>query len=236
MNAPARKPQFDPGTAHRRGLIAKVHIAKTQLGLDEDDYRAVLLRVAGRMSAKDCTVAELEEVVAEFSRQGFTAKAKTGVRHADHPSALKARALWISLHQLGVVQNPSEQALEVFACRQCGVARFHCFDHARAYKLTEALKAMADRAGWSQDLTGVKPEMTVRVLKRRLVEALFGKLRDAGFIAQGWNIQRAAREFGGIELDGFYITGTTQEYELIATAFARTLREKVGGLAYQVVS
>ncbi|MCO2667365.1 regulatory protein GemA, partial [Pseudomonas aeruginosa] len=33
--------------------LAKIHIAKAQLGMDDDTYRALLARVAGVRSAKD---------------------------------------------------------------------------------------------------------------------------------------------------------------------------------------
>ncbi|MFX8708345.1 regulatory protein GemA, partial [Acinetobacter baumannii] len=67
-----------------------------------------------------------------------------------HPMARKARALWISLHKLGVVHNPSEQALEAFAKRQLGCEKLVWARQSDAYRLIEALKSMAERAGWRQ--------------------------------------------------------------------------------------
>src|SRR3546814_7226016 len=43
-----------------------------------------------------------------------------------------------------------------------------------------ALKAMAERAGWSQNLAHVHPDNYVRTLKRRLCETIFARLRAAG--------------------------------------------------------
>jgi len=107
MRAAARPALFDASTQHRRALLAKVHVAKKVLGLDDDTYRAVLLRVAGETSAAKCSDAQLVALVKEFEAKGFTAKAKKpSPRPADHPLALKARAMWISLHQLG--RNPPE--------------------------------------------------------------------------------------------------------------------------------
>ena len=158
MNARATSSQFDRGQQNRRGMLAKVHIAKQQLRMVDDDYRAVLLRVAGRVSAADLTDRELVDVLAEFERLGFTAKAKRpGPKPADHPLARKARALWISLGHLGAIDDPSESALEAFARRQLGCAKMQWADQRLGYRLIEALKGMADRHGWSQDLAGVKP-------------------------------------------------------------------------------
>ena len=70
---------------------------------------------------------------------------RAGKKAATHPMARKARALWISLHHLGVVQNPAEEALEAFARRQLKCERLSWANQRDAHKLIEALKAMAQR-------------------------------------------------------------------------------------------
>ena len=67
------------------------------------------------------------------------------------------------------MRNRSESALEAFAARQLHVDRLQWADQAQVYKLIEALKAMAERAGWSQDLSGVPAALQVATLKRRLL-------------------------------------------------------------------
>jgi hypothetical protein len=86
------------------------------------------------------------------------------------PLALKARAMWKSLWNLGAVRSGDERALEAFAKRQLGVDRLQWADAAIAYRLIEALKGMAERAGWPQDLAGVTKGQEVLSLKRRLVQ------------------------------------------------------------------
>lgn len=178
----ARRP--DP----RRAAIAKVQIARKELGLDEAAYRALLERLTGRRSAADCTATQLGRVLEELKAKGwkpaYTGRAVKAVwvnespsippapRLADSPVARKARALWISLHQLGAVRDPSERALEAFAARQLGVDRLQWADQSQGYRLIEALKAMAERAGWSQDLAGVEPADHTATLKRRLEAAI----------------------------------------------------------------
>lgn len=225
MTAPARKARFDGTTQNRRALIAKVHVAKKQLGLNDDDYRAVLLRIGGATSAADLSDTKLADVISEFSRKGFTTKARpVGTpRPADHPVALKARALWISLHQLGAIDNPSEPALEAFACRQLGVPKLQWANQAHGYKLIEALKAMAERAGWSQKLDGVAPDAKLLILKRRLVEALMGQMWSAGLAPLNWTTEDAAWEFGGIEHERPLMFSDVQELDLIARTFATKL-------------
>ncbi len=60
--------------AKRKQLIAKVKIAQQQLALDDDTYRALLVRVAGKNSATKLTEAEFARVLAEMQRLGFAPK------------------------------------------------------------------------------------------------------------------------------------------------------------------
>jgi phage gp16-like protein len=178
----ARTATFNGADQRRRGMIAKVKVAQKQLGLDEDTYRALLQRVTGKRSAADLNVAELEAVIGDLVDHGFKPTVIVGgninagktaaIARADHPSARKARAMWISLHQLGVVRDPSEKALEAFAARQLKIDRLQWADVGDVYKLIEALKAMAERAGWSQDLAGIPAALHVPTLKARLQTAI----------------------------------------------------------------
>lgn len=58
-------------------LIAKIHIAKTQLGLDEDSYRAILKQTTGKTSTTQMSERELILVAKKMQRLGFVAKPKT---------------------------------------------------------------------------------------------------------------------------------------------------------------
>lgn len=161
-------------------LLAKVHIAKKDLRLSDEHYRDVLERITGQRSAAGLSDAQLIAVLKHFEGEGFKPKVitgakdatrsapKSGRRRADHPVARKARALWISLHQLGVVENGSEAALEAFAKRQLGVDALQWADQSQAEPLIKGLKAMAERAGWSQkgSLDEIKARLAV-LLKER---------------------------------------------------------------------
>lgn len=194
----------------RRAAMAKVHIARKELGLDEDTYRDVLARVTGHASSADCTDAQLGLVLEEFKAKGWTPKVMAGgqkarkppsqkARPADHPSAKKARALWLSLWNLGEIRDPSETALEAFARRQLKVERLQWADQARVYKLIEALKAMAERAGWSQDVSGLKPGVDpVIVLKGRLAMAQEYRLKGVSLCG---GAAAAALRADEVELD-----------------------------------
>lgn len=53
--------------ARRRVELARIHVQAKQLGLDEDTYRALLLRETGRESAADLNARERGKVLNELS-------------------------------------------------------------------------------------------------------------------------------------------------------------------------
>jgi len=54
-----------------RKLLAKIHIARQQLSMQDDDYRALLARVAGVRSATELGPRQIGAVLREFERLGF---------------------------------------------------------------------------------------------------------------------------------------------------------------------
>lgn len=66
--------------------LAKIHIARQQLGLDDETYRALLMRVAGVRSAKDLNDRQASFVLAEFERLGFVPRAKRQGRAKPKPA------------------------------------------------------------------------------------------------------------------------------------------------------
>lgn len=168
----------------RRAAVVKVQIARKELRLDEAAYRAMLERLTGRTSSADCTDAQLGLVLDEFKAKGWKPRVVAGGRTgkapprtaAQSPVAKKARAMWISLHQLGVVRDPSEKALEAFGRRQLGVERLQWASQSHGALLIEALKAMAERAGWSQSVEGWLGTDPVKVIKANLIRAQTARL------------------------------------------------------------
>ncbi|AKU21893.1 gp16 family protein [Massilia sp. NR 4-1] len=66
---------FTDSAASRKADLAKIHIAKKQLGLDDDTYRAMLQAHGGTSSSKDLTSAGAARVLAHLRRAGFKATA-----------------------------------------------------------------------------------------------------------------------------------------------------------------
>lgn len=219
----ARPAQFDHSAQHRRGLIAKIHVGKKQLRIAEDDYRQILFDETGRTSLTECDERGLERVVGRLKTIGFRPVHRAGTRRAaTHPMARKARALWISLHHLNVVKNPSEEALEAFAKRQLGCDRLVWARQSDAFRLIEALKDMGARNGWAQD---GKP--SVAQLQERLCLAILAKLQADKLVPADWSIDTAAWRLCGIETarpGGF----TADDYAGLAKALGEKLRAAGG--------
>lgn len=225
LNAvPAR---FDRASQHRRSMIAKIQIAKQQLQMDEDDYRQALFERTGHQSLTQCTEPQLAAVLGYMKSKGF--QPLPGKAKASHPMARKARAMWISLYQLGAVHNRSEQALEAFAKRQLKCERFAWADQRQAYKLIEALKAMATRSGWQQPcrVTG-RSFATPLELQTSLCGAILIKLKEAGIAPNDWALHDAAWKLCGIE-NAKATAWTPEDYERLAAALGEKLRKHGGG-------
>ena len=62
---------------NRQKDLAKIHIAKKQLGLDDATYREMLLQVAGVESAADLNAAGRRQVLAHLGRSGFSARRRS---------------------------------------------------------------------------------------------------------------------------------------------------------------
>ncbi|MDF7776896.1 regulatory protein GemA [Sphingomonas sp. AOB5] len=217
-----------PLTPYRRSLIAKIHVAKKEIGLIDSDYRQILINVAKVSSSNLASNDKLVAVIEHFKSRGWKEAAPKGKRGkgtpASFPGALKARAMWISLHQLGVIDDSSDAALDAFACRQLGCTRFQWAKQAEIYKLVEALKAMAGRAGWDQSTKGLDPAAVPIVLRRRLVDRQLEILIAAEWADADWDVARAARSFGGVEIMGV-ITATSSELDQVAQALGKAIRE-----------
>jgi phage gp16-like protein len=153
MSAPARRSYNQD--AERLRLIKLLHVAKRDLRMVDADYRAVLGTASGgkKTSSSDLSIQELEKAVSHMKRCGFKVRTKKpgGARQqpsralARDPESTKIRALWLFLHQLGAVENPSEAALAAYVKRITKVDDLHWISGYQAETLIESLKKWAMR-------------------------------------------------------------------------------------------
>lgn len=133
--------------AKKARLIKLIHTAKGKLQLDDATYRDMLKAETGKTSTKDMLVWEMEKVLKRLKASGFKVRKAHVVKRepADDPQSKKIRALWLELHELGIVRDASETALAHFIKRQTGVEALQWLTTAQASHCIEALKAWKQR-------------------------------------------------------------------------------------------
>lgn len=139
--------QFAKPAPARTKLIQQIHIAKSQLGLDEADYRALLKDVGGASSSKDMTPQQLQAVLQALVQAGFksTSKGAPDGKKSPRANVRLIFGLWTELGRKQLVENASRPALLAFVQRMTGVGHPDWLDNAQANKVVEALKAIRDR-------------------------------------------------------------------------------------------
>ena len=99
--------------------LAKIHVARKELALDDDDYRAILKRVTGKTSSAGLTPSEMDSALAEFQRLGWVPKRKKGGKKwrptSERSDIRYIFVLWRLLNQAGVVER-GPHALNSFVC------------------------------------------------------------------------------------------------------------------------
>ena len=77
-------------TPKKKALLAKIHIAKKDLCLDDGTYRDVLRRVTGKDSSSKMLISELERVIYEFGNLGWKPSAAAKPKHGKKPTVSTA--------------------------------------------------------------------------------------------------------------------------------------------------
>lgn len=140
-------------TDRRRTLIQLIHVARRELGMDEDSYRQFLANIPaleGATSVASLTVPKLDKVLECLKAKGFKVvpKAKKqAIPLADDAQSRKIRSLWLSLRDAGVVRDGSETALAKYVANCTGVQALQWLSGAQASQVIERLKQWAKRAG-----------------------------------------------------------------------------------------
>ena len=133
----------------RQAMLAKVHIAKKQLAMDDDSYRAVLRRVTGVDSTKTLSIGALDAVVTEFKRLGFKPVARPV---SDKAWVRKIYAIWAELAPL--LDDATDETLNAFVRRQTRTSRrSNGVDRPEWLTAEDATKVIQGLEGW---LRGVR--------------------------------------------------------------------------------
>lgn len=136
----------------RKPLLAKIHIAKKDLGLDEDSYRALIARHGGqgdRPSAANLQISQLESVLRELTGKGWRPRPKGGRTPRPAPSRealigkIKAQLTAKAQHQGRAVPWSYADAI---ARRVAGVERVEWCDETQLRRVVAALAYDARRS------------------------------------------------------------------------------------------
>ena len=131
----------------RNSELAQIHIAKKDLGLDDETYRAMLFTIARVRSSGELDHAGRAKVLDHLKKCGWKPKtSQMKSRPSDDPQINMCRALWLQLHTEGKVYNPKEEALQRYAQRQTKVARLEWLNSKQMNTVIESLKKWLDRA------------------------------------------------------------------------------------------
>lgn len=85
---------------------SKIHIARQQLGLDDEAYRAVLARITGQRSSKDLNSRQAGRLLQEFERLGWKPKPSSRAKGKPHNAEVLPREIKVIEAQLADMKLP----------------------------------------------------------------------------------------------------------------------------------
>jgi hypothetical protein len=144
-----------------KAQIAKIHVLKARLGLDDEAYREMLTGVAKVASCKDLKGPKIDLVIRHLERcagQGQALSPGGGGQKGQGPRLATARqmfairSLWVRVSRAVDLWG----ALRTFIKNRYGVERLEWLTFGQASKVIEGLKEMQRReqAGIGQEATG----------------------------------------------------------------------------------
>lgn len=112
----------------KRRAITRIHVGKTKLGMDDDEYRFMLREITGKTSSKAMDLGELKAIEDHLAKLGFKPVRKSKANKRTSPVSRnkeaskktmvdKLRALWIDMAREGLIRDGSENALESWVQR-----------------------------------------------------------------------------------------------------------------------
>ena len=147
-----------PQSLLTRPQLAKIHIAKKMLALDDDDYRDVLERVAGVRSARELQPEHLVELQRELRRLGWDGYLlkRSEVpplpysdvdNRPDAPTGAQLRMLEAAFKNIfGYADIAPDKAFQKFLKNRCGVEHPRFLDNLKYEAALSAVKRLqADR-------------------------------------------------------------------------------------------
>lgn len=124
--------------------LAKIHLAKKQLGLDDDTYRSIIHQAAGKDSAAKCTDRQLVKIVELLKSKGWK-NGNNKPKQKLSPSIKKIYGLWGELQRAGKIKSQEATALDRFVAKYTDKTSVKALTDAEAWKIIEILKKIVER-------------------------------------------------------------------------------------------
>lgn len=122
-----------------RSDLAKIHIAKKELDLDDATYRGILRERYHQDSAANLTPGQAADLICLFREKGWR-PASPGQRGLIH-------VLWQNLLRDGLIQHGDDQALDSFIAHHTGHSDLRHLNVHEASRVIEMLKKWLEREG-----------------------------------------------------------------------------------------
>ena len=120
-----------------RSDLAKIHIAKKELGLDDSTYRGVLWDRYGKETAADLTDRQAADLIDLFRQKGW--------RPISFRQAGLIHVLWRRLEDAGALKHPGERSLGGFVEHATGRDDLRKLTVYEASRVIEMLKKWIER-------------------------------------------------------------------------------------------
>lgn len=135
----------------RSKIIQLIHIAKSQIGLSDEDYRAVLESTSKKSSCSEMSVFELNEVLKAMKKLGFKVKKMETREEEIGWDTSKEQMDYIKGMWELVARDKSDRALYRFIKRITDADHPRFMGAVEAQKVILALRKMVMNAGLNPD-------------------------------------------------------------------------------------
>ena len=116
-------------------LIKALQTGRRKLGMTDEEYRGLLSSVTGGRTTSS----------KELSGEELAALRKAGFRTTADPQIRKIKSLWYEMHDLGIVRNRSDQAIETYIRRITRAQKIEWCSVEQLQLVIETLKNWVDR-------------------------------------------------------------------------------------------
>lgn len=120
-------------------LIKAIQTGRRKLGMTDDEYRGLLSGVTGGRTTSS------KELSGDELVRALTALRKVGFRTTTDPQIRKIKSLWYEMHDLGIVRNRSDQAIETYIRRITKAQKIKWCSVQQLQLVIETLKNWIDR-------------------------------------------------------------------------------------------